>query len=107
MKEAQLHSSVAKRGRERLLRLVQRPGRREDTCVFPRIGIADHDLLEIAARDQLALVQRIVEQRAHHRGSALEIGESLEERHDVEPRHGRIGGEVHEPGLAREQQNAH
>ena len=102
MKEAQLHASVAKHGRERLLRLVQRPGRREDTGVFPRIGIADHDLLEIAACDQLALVQR-----AHHRGSALEIGESLEERHDVEPRHGRIGGEVHEPGLAREQQNAH
>ena len=39
-------------------------------------------------------------------GALLEIVERLEQRHDVEARHRRLGGEIDESRLAREQQHA-
>ena len=52
--------------RQRLLPAIERPRRREDAGVLPGVGVADHHFLPVAARRELAAIDGIVEQRAHH-----------------------------------------
>ena len=52
---------IAEQARETFLCLVQRPRRREDAGVFPRIGVADHHFLSVAARAQLPSVEVIAQ----------------------------------------------
>ena len=79
---------------QRLLRLVQEPVRREEAALLGRVGVAEHDLLGVAAVAEVGPVGGIREQPVDELAGARERLRGLEERNDVED--GHRGGEVGE-----------
>ncbi len=71
VEEAQLDAAAVGEGcDERALALVQRPVRREVAAVLVAVGVAEHHLLQVAARREPAAVARDGERRSHHRVAA-------------------------------------
>ncbi len=91
-------SKGSRRRGDRLLGLEERPVGGQEAGVLVRVGVADHHL-EAATAAHVREKQRVVEQAGHRRGAAFEIGQRLEQRHDVERQ--RRARTV-EPDLARQ-----
>ena len=81
---------------DRFLRLEQRPVRGEVAAILVAVGVAEHDLLVIAARLEMRAVGLVIEHLVEDAGRGLEIAERLEERRDVE-RHADEMLEDHAP----------
>jgi hypothetical protein len=65
-----------------LLSLEELPASRQITRILVAVGVADHDRLLAAEAFQMAVVDRMCEERAHGRGGFGQIGARLKERHD-------------------------
>ena len=81
---------------------VDLPLGRGDARVLGRVGVAEHDLLHVAARRDDPAVGRVAQQGREQRTGRLELGDGLEQRGEPDPRHGRgvVTAGVDEPGLA-------
>ena len=84
VEQTQPDALVARHLRDRGLRVVQRPVRGEVAAVLVRVGVAEHDLLHVAAGGDVAAVQRHVPRRPQHRRAGLQVLDGLEQRHDVD-----------------------
>ena len=69
---------------QRNLGLVELPARSHEAAVLVRVGIAEHHLLNVAARNEEPPVLRNPQEIVHDTGTLTEIRNGLEERHDVE-----------------------
>src|SRR5262245_43550910 len=89
---------------QRDLRLVELPVRREISPVLVAVGVAEHDLLHIAAAREQPAVLADGKQAVHDGATATQIGDGFEQRHyiDCEPA-GRARGE--QAGLFRQQRH--
>ena len=83
---------------------VDLPLGRGDARVLGRVGVAEHDLLHVAARRHDPAVGRVAQQGREQRTGRLELGDGLEQRGEPDPRHRRGVGTagVDESGLAGE-----
>jgi hypothetical protein len=106
VEQQQIDAGLATDRRQLLLRYVERPRRRQDPGVLPRVGVAEHHLLPPAARGELPGVDRVGQQRAQHLRRPPQVVERFEQRHHVDARGRRVAREVHQPRLARQQQHA-
>jgi hypothetical protein len=69
---------------DRLLGFVQFPVGGEVAAVLVAVRIAEHDLLEVAARFQMVAVDRIGEQGLHDARCRTQVFDRLEQRTDVQ-----------------------
>ena len=83
------------------LGLRQRPVGGHVATVLVRVRVADHHLLATAAAGDEGGVPRVVEQRGEDLVAAVEVGDRLEQGHDVDRARRRLAG-AHEPALAQQ-----
>ena len=79
---------------ERLLGAVQQPVRGEEPALLARVGVAEHDLLDVAAVPEMGAIAGVGEQPVEELVRAAERVRGLEQRDDVE--HRLRGGQVGE-----------
>src|SRR5204862_8156992 len=84
VEQAQGHAVAAQDVDQAVLGLVQLPARREEAAVLVAVGVAEHDLLQIAAGLHEVSVEGHRQQLLHAGSAAAEILDGLEEWHDVE-----------------------
>src|SRR5258706_6886780 len=106
VKQPERNSGFRKERRKRLLRAIQRPACSEQSRVLCRIRITEHHFLPVAAGGELSPVRRIVEQRAHHLWTGIQVPQRLEQWNDVETPHRRIPEGLHQATFASQQQPA-
>ncbi|MDR6117543.1 hypothetical protein QE370_000727 [Aeromicrobium sp. SORGH_AS981] len=64
------------------------------------VGVAEHDLLQVASRRDHAAVRRVRQQRVEQGSGRLELGDGLEQRREADARHRLLACQVDETGLA-------
>ncbi len=84
VEDRQLDPAPRGERRQRLLRAVDLPLRRQVAAVLAGVRVADHDLQPVAAIPHPRAEARLVEQLLDDRGRSTQIGDRLEERHDRE-----------------------
>src|SRR6266851_9722462 len=84
IKQPQRDMVAGERLDQRELGLVELPGRSEIAAVLVAVGIAEHDLLDVAAGGDQPAIVRLREDRRHDLAAALEIADRLEERDDID-----------------------
>ncbi|MNT10652.1 hypothetical protein D3C72_1454940 [compost metagenome] len=82
MEQAQLDAGLLKVGHERQFRLVQFPVRREEAAILVRVGIAEHDFLQLSLLGDQLFYQGQGHDLAHDAGRALQVGYRLEQGDD-------------------------
>jgi hypothetical protein len=75
---------VARHLEQPLLRAMERPPRRHQPAVLRRVAVAEHD--HLAALAEMAAIERVGEQLAHHLRRRLQVAHGLEQRADLEVR---------------------
>ena len=98
VEEAQAHAVPAGHVAGPPLRALDLPLRGGDPAGLVGVGVAEHQLLHVAAQpDQLA-VRRVGEHRVEDELRVLELGHRLQQRHEPDP--GDPRGQVDQAGLA-------
>ena len=92
VEQRQRDAVAARDAHERLLGPVEQPVRGEEAALLGRVGVAEHDLLGVAAGAEVGPVGGIREQRVEQRRRRRQRVGGLEERHDVEHGQGRAAG---------------
>ena len=89
VEQRQLDAVLARDRDERLLGAMEHPGRGEEPGLLVRVGVAEHHLLAVAARREVAPVAGSRRSASRIGPAAVERVGRLEERDDVEARAGR------------------
>ena len=84
VEQGQLDTPLAGGGGQRRLCLVEHPGGRDQPEFLVRIGVAEHDLLAVAARPEAVAVRGVVQQGGEDRTRVAERLARLEQGDDVE-----------------------
>ena len=66
------------------LRLIQIPVRRKNAAVFARVGITEHDFLQIAAAAEQGAIYGIAEKRFKHGFGVAQIADRLKQRRNAD-----------------------
>ena len=83
VEQPQPHAVALERRDERDLRLEQLPARGQVPAVLVAVAVAQHHLLRGIARGEHARVQRDRQQLVHRARGIAQVGDRLEQRHDV------------------------
>ena len=84
VEEPQPDSGLAGGLDEVQLGAVQRPVGGQVAAVLVGVGVAEHDLLAVAARRHQRPVQRKIKRRFENRRATLQVVDRLEQRHDAD-----------------------
>src|SRR5579875_4056455 len=86
MKQTQLHFMPVRHVPKALLRTEEGPVGGKISAVFHRIGIPQHDFLEVAARLEQFSVNRILQKLIQNAGAGLQVVDGFKQRDGVETR---------------------
>src|SRR5262249_22710556 len=84
VEEAEAHAVALEHLNERDLGAVELPAGGEEAPVLVAVRISQHHLLDIAAALEETAIAGTLEDRLHDGAAVAQIGDRLEERHDVE-----------------------